>query len=153
MSIFLDISTQYALADATFGKAEQQAFDSNDDAAFDLASKQRRHNDQAYFLYLFTRFENEINQATQRLLASRVIGQPWPERRIWEAWSRIEIKEIHFLSKVEVLTDKSRIDYREVKKFYDARNRLAHGGELEDQFVVPAVAQQMHDITSNFAVT
>jgi hypothetical protein len=153
MTIFLDISSQYSLAAAPFEQAEQRAFDANDDLAFDLASKQRRHNDQAYFLYLFTRFESEVNQAVQKLLAIRVTGQPWPERRVWEAWSRVDIKDIHFLSKVEVLTDKSRTDYRDVKEFYEARNRIAHGDELEDQFVVPAVAQQMDAIVLNFVMT
>jgi hypothetical protein len=152
MSIFLDIAIQYSIADAAFSHAEQIAFEKDDDGAFDLASVQRRHNDQAYFLYLFTRFENQVNQAAQRLRAARVTGQPWAERRVWEAWSPAEIEDIHFMSKVAVLTDKSMTDYRDIQDFYKARNRLAHGDELEDQFIIPVVAQQMHDFVSRFVV-
>jgi hypothetical protein len=105
MTIFQDIADQYAIADAAFAQAEQNAFDSNDDAAFDRASEQRRHNDQAYFLYLFTRFEREVNRAAETLLTVRA-GGTWSDRRVWQAWARIEVEDIHFLSKVEVLTDK-----------------------------------------------
>jgi hypothetical protein len=153
MSIFLDIAAQHQLADAAFGEAEQRAFDAEDEEAFDLAGRQRRHNDQAYFLYLFTRFESKVNQVVESPLTARITGQPWQERRVWEAWSRVPIKDIQFLSKVEVLTDKSRTDYRAIRHFYDVRNRIAHGGEWEDEFVVQAVAQQMHDFSSRFALT
>ena len=154
MSIFSEISRQHALADAPFEQAEQRALDENDEQAFDEASKQRRHNDQAYFLYLFTRFENEVNGAVQQLLAALVhSSQPWADRRVWEAWSRGNIKGIPFLSKFEVLTDKSKPEFRQVKEFYESRNRIAHGEELEKPFIVESIAEQMDKIVTNFVVT
>jgi hypothetical protein len=151
MTIFTDIAAQYILADSAFAQGEQAAFDANDDAAFDLASAQRRHNDQAYFLYLFTRFENAVNRAVDALLAIR-LGVPWAERRIWEAWSRVEIRDIHLLSKIEVLIDKSTAEFRDVHSYYRARNLIAHGEDWESEFLVTFVAHRMDAIVTNFVV-
>ncbi len=168
MSIFQDIAAQYMLADKPFGDAVQAAFDADDDAAFDAANQQRKHNDQAYFLanqqrkhndqadflYLFTRFEREVNLAVTQLLSVRGAGTlPWADKRIWDAWSRTNIENIWFLSKVEVLTDKGRTDYRDVQEYYEARNTTAHGDDLTGSVAILAVAQKMHDIVSRFVLT
>jgi hypothetical protein len=154
MSIFQDIAAQYTLADKPFGDAVQAAFDADDDAAFDAANLQRKHNDQAYFLYLFTRFEREVNVAVTQLLSVRAAGSlPWADKRIWDAWARTDIERIWFLSKVEVLTDKGRMDYRDVQEYYDARNTIAHGDDVTGSVAILAVAQKMHDIVSRFILT
>jgi hypothetical protein len=154
MSIFQDIAAQYMLADKPFGDAVQAAFDADDDAAFDAANQQRKHNDQAYFLYLFTRFEREVNLAVTQLLSVRAAGTlPWTDTRIWDAWSRTNIENISFLSKVQVLTDKGRTDYRDVQEYYEPRNTIAHGDDLTGSVAILAVAQKMHDIVSRFVLT
>jgi len=152
MSVFLEVAGQYAVADVAFAEVEQKAFQDNDDTAFDQAGRARQHNDQAYFLYLFTRFEAAVNAATEALLATRLASaSPWSERRIWQAWSRVPVRDIALLSKVEVLTDKGRQDYRTVKEYYEGRNTIAHGGMWQAQFVVPNVAQTMNDLVQRFA--
>jgi len=154
MSIFLEVAAHYAVADAALGAEEQKAFHTDDDAAFDQAIKARQRNDQAYFLYLFTRFEAEVDAAVVALLVTRAgSSSPWLERRVWQAWSRVPIRDIAFLSKVEVLTDKGRNDYARAKEYYDGRNTIAHGGDWEAQFVVPNVAQTMHDLVQRFEIT
>jgi hypothetical protein len=152
MSVFLQIASDYAAADAAFSAAEQRAFRDDDDTAFDEAGQARQRNDQAYFLYLFTRFEAAVNAATDVVLSGRMaLTTSWSERRIWQAWSRVAVRDIGFLSKVEVLTDKGRSDYATIKGFYDGRNTIAHGGVWEAQFFVPNVAQNMTDLVQRFA--
>jgi hypothetical protein len=151
MSVFLEIAARYAVADAAFVAVEQKAFQNNDDVAFDQAGLARQHNDQAYFLYLFSRFEAEVNVASEALLAERLASTAgWSERRIWQAWSRVPVRDIAFLSKVEVLTDKGRRDYAAIREYYDGRNTIAHGGVWEAQFFVPNVAQSMNDVSQRF---
>jgi len=151
MSVFLEIADQYAVADAAFADVEQQAFKADDDAAFDRAIKARQRNDQAYFLYLFSRYEAEVNSATRTLLATRMDpALEWLERRIWQTWSRVPVRDIALLAKVEVLTDKGRVDYATAKQYYDGRNRIAHGEDWETQFFVPDVAQTMHHLVRRF---
>ncbi len=154
MSIFIEISGYYADADASFAAAEQQAFLINDDTAFDAAGKARKCNDQAYFLYLFTRLEAEVDATVGKLLVARTGSSvPWSDRRVWQAWSRNQIQDIALLSKVEVLTDKGRTDYAQIKQYYDERNKIAHGGVWQSQFFIPNVAQTMTDIVTRFTVT
>lgn len=154
MSIFLEIRGYYADTDAGFEAAEKQAFLTDDETAFDAAGEARKYNDQAYFLYLFTRLEAEINTATEKLLAARTdLAVLWADRRVWQAWSHNQIQDIAFLSKAEVLTDKGRTDYAQIKHYYDERNKIAHGGVSASQFVIPNVAQTMAEIVAKFTVT
>ncbi len=114
----------------------------------------RQRNDQAYFLYLFTRFEAEVNASSETLLATRLASTTtWSERRIWQAWSRGPVRDIAFLSKVEVLTDRGQRDYAIIKEHYDGRNNIAHGGVWQAQFFVPNVAQTMNDLPQGFVTS
>lgn len=154
MSVFLDIADQYRITDAALADRERSAFHADDDQAVDRAVKARRRNDQAYVLYLFTRYEAEVNAAIETLLAIRKsAATPWAERRVWQAWARTAVQDIALLSKVEVLTDKGRTDYAAAKTYYEGRNTIAHGEDWENPFFVPTVAQDMHDMVGRFIVT
>jgi hypothetical protein len=154
MSVFLEIAGNYAVADAAFAAVELNAFQDDEDTAFDQAGLARQHNDQAYFLYLFSRFEAAVNASSETLLATRLASIPtWSERRIWQAWSRGPVSEISFLSKVEVLTEKGRQDYTTIKDYYGGRNTIAHGGVWQVQFFIPNVAQTMNDLLQRFATS
>jgi hypothetical protein len=154
MNVFLDIADYYKVSDAAFAAAEQKAFQNDEDAAFDQAGLARQHNDQAYFLYLFSRFEAEVNACSVTLLATRLASTAiWSERRIWQAWSRGPVHDIAFLSKVEVLTDKGGRDYVSIKEYYAGRNTIAHGGVWEAQFFVPHIAQTMNDLFQRFVTS
>lgn len=154
MSIIVGLREQHAIADAAFAALEQDAFSRDDDTAFDIATEQRRLNDQAYFLYLFTRFESEVNDAVDALLQVRRDSRlPWPERRVWDAWARNGTKDIAFLSKVEVLIDKSTPLYTLVKELYKRRNAIGHGGTWGDQVFIAVIAQKLDEAISRFART
>jgi hypothetical protein len=150
MSVFSDIVDQWQIADDAFTALEQAAFTADDDASFDAAGERRKRNDQAYFLYLFTRFEDAVNKAIKVIIDNRVAGATWSERRIWEAWPLREIGNIPFMSKVEVLIDKSLNPYATIKDFYKGRNAVAHGGIWEEQLFIPTVAATMESICNSF---
>ncbi|MFZ0507289.1 MAG: hypothetical protein WAM29_04140 [Methylocella sp.] len=150
MGIFVEIADQWQIAENAFSALEQVAFAANDDASYDAADEQRKRNDQAYFLYLFTRFEGAVNHAVTIIIGNRVSGAAWSDRRIWEAWSRQGISNVHFMSKVEVLTEKSLRHYAIVKEYYDGRNSVAHGGIWSEQFLIPEIAQMIENICKSF---
>ena len=100
MSIFTDIADQWQIADGAVGDLEQAAFAADDDQRFDAADEQRKRNDQAYFLFLFTRFEDAVNEAITVIVGNRVSGVVWAERRVWEAWSGQDVTAIRFMSKI-----------------------------------------------------
>jgi hypothetical protein len=153
MSIFTDIVDQWQIADDAFAALESAAFAADDDQRFDAAGEQRKRNDQAYFLFIFTRFEDAVNQAAKIIVSNRTSAAAWPEGRIWEAWSTLvfrEKKNLHFLSKAEVITDKSRHDYELIKEYYRGRNNIGHCGIYSEQFLIPQIAQFMDTISASF---
>ena len=127
MSIFTDIADQWQIADGALGDLEQAAFAADDDQRFDAADEQRKRNDQAYFLFLFTRFEDAVNEAITVIVGNRVSGVVWAERRVWEAWLGQDVTAIRFMSKIEILMDKSLHQYGIIKEYYRGRNDIAHG--------------------------
>jgi len=152
VSVFDDIANNHLATNSVFEAAEEQAYEDSDEAAFDRAGQARKDNDQLYFLYLFTRFELEVTAAFEVIAAAGLSpATQWQERRVWQAWLRGSARDIGFLSKVEILTDKGRPDYAAIKRYYDGRNTIAHGRVWDEQFSVRAVAQDMAGLVSRFA--
>lgn len=153
MSIFTDIADQWQIADNAFSALESAAFAANNDAEYDVASEQRKRNDQAYFLFLFTRFEQAVNEAARIIVNNRSSGVAWQDRRIWKAWEDLTFKNnknMHFLSKLEVVMDKSLHNYQSIREYYNGRNNIGHGGIYSKQFVIPEVANCMDTLSSSF---
>lgn len=154
MAIFSEIVDQWTIADTALSDLETQAFATDNEPLFDKASEMRRRNDQAYFLYLFTRFEAAVNEALLIVRDNRTDHTiPWSDRRIWETLRRREVKNVSFLTRVEILIDKSGPDYANVKSYYDGRNNVAHGGVWDEQFVIPAIAAEMEALALAFPTT
>jgi hypothetical protein len=154
VSIFSEIVDQWTIAETALSDIESHAFANDDDALFDKANEMRKRNDQAYFLYLFTRFEAAVNEAVLIVRDNRTVPTiPWSERRIWETLSKREVKDVAFLTRVEILIDKSRTEYSKVKSYYEGRNKVAHGGVWDEQFVIPAIASAMENLTQTFPTT
>ncbi|NEU95973.1 hypothetical protein [Bradyrhizobium uaiense] len=154
MSIFSEIIDQWVIAETAFSDIESRAFANDDEPLFDNASEMRKRNDQAYFLYLFTRFEAAVNEAVVIVRGNRTLPSiPWPERRMWETMNNREIKNVAFLTRVEILMDKSSSDYATVKSYYDGRNKVAHGGVWDEQFVIPSIASTMETLMHGFPTT
>ncbi len=154
MSIFTDIAEQWQITDDEFAALESAAVEANDDHGFDSASEQRKRNDQAYFLFIFTRFEDAVNQAVKTIISNRTPSEaPWTDRRIWEAWSKLVFKDdksTNFLSKAEVIADKSGHHYQRIREYYKGRNNIGHGGQYSEQFFIPDIARFMDIISASF---
>lgn len=137
MGVFDDFRSQYAVADDSFDITEINAFGKNDDAAFDLVSQQRKLNDQAYFLYLFTRFEGEVNKAVDDLFTAKG-GKDvlWSDRRIWDAVRSRQTHEIPFMTRLQLLIDKGNVQFNDVSQLYRGRNAIAHGGSWQEENLV-----------------
>jgi len=96
LSLFLDIIDQHARTDQNFVEDIQDAIAASDDAAFDAALECRSRNDQAYFLYMFTRLETVINDSFKVLLTNRSVGD-WDIARPWLQFSEQKIQKIPLL--------------------------------------------------------
>ncbi|AWN47266.1 hypothetical protein DK419_13840 [Methylobacterium terrae] len=154
MSIFRELADQYAIADGAFAALESRAFARDDDGAYDVAVRQREHNDRSYFLYVFTRFETTVNEAVERLLSIRCATvTPWPERRVWETLRRSKLADVAFLIRVQLLLDKSQVDYAYIRRLYESRNGIGHGGDWTRPYDVADVAARLETIAGTVHVT
>lgn len=154
MSIFRELADQYAITDSAFAALESHAFAQDDDSAYDAAVRQRERNSRAYFLYVFTRFENAVNEAVERLLSVRCSDAlPWPERRVWETLRKSRLSDVAFLIRVQLLLDKSRAHYAYVYRLYESRNGIGHGGDWTQPYDVADVATRLEIIAGAFHLT
>lgn len=126
MSIFLDIIDQHARTDQLFVQAINVALAAVDEAAFDEAFENRNHNDQAYFLYLFTRLEAVINASFEILVSNRAVGA-WDVSRPWDHFSEQKTQDIALLVKAAMLTPKGHQDWTKIQEYYRERNLIGHG--------------------------
>jgi len=152
LSIFLDIIDQHAATDQIFVKSINDALAALDAAAFDKAFETRSHNDQAYFLYLFTRLEAVINASFDLLLRNRVVG-PWDTSRPWLHFSEQKTQDIPLLVKAAMLTQKGHQDWTKIQEYYRERNLIGHGRQWAQPLVIPRVGQEMDDIVNRFNTT
>lgn len=80
MTIFNEIVKQHAKSDKIFQKEASKA---RSDRSLENIMAARDRNDQAYFLFLFSRLEAEINLAADKLINSRCTGKLWTQNRAW----------------------------------------------------------------------
>jgi len=152
LSVFLDIIDQHARTDQNFEQSINDALAAVDDAAFDAAFESRSHNDQAYFLYLFTRLEAVINDSFEVLVTNRAVGA-WDIARPWLHFSEQKTQDIALLVKAAMLTQKGHQDWTKIQEYYRERNLIGHGRRWAQPLVIPSVSQDMHDIVSRFNIT
>jgi hypothetical protein len=100
----------------------------------------RYHNDQATFLYLFTRLEGCINDYCRRaILQEKTRLRNWNRRRSWDILDESRIERIPFMNRVALLTDIRGRDYALVQSYYRARNEIAHGRMSSSSVAIPTI--------------
>lgn len=127
MTIFDDIATLYFSIDADLLNKELECRIrryTRKEAEF---QNRRALNDMAYFLFLFTRFEDRVNLRATQLIAKKKTTI-WSQKRAWEILDKNHKAErLFFMDKVALLTEKGNQDYNLINSYYDQRNRIAHG--------------------------
>ena len=97
--------------------------------------KKRELNDQAYFLFMFTRLEDRIKKLSIKLIEDKYNNlKNWNYRRTWEILYQRRKKGIYFLDRVALLTKFGQADYLLIKDYYEQRNNIGHGGQ---SFTIP----------------
>lgn len=106
-------------------------------------------NDHAYFLYVFTRLEGKIRELSDKLINKKVSAlKDWKQNRVWDVIKKQSSEDkLSFLFRVSLLTPKDRNYYCLIKKYYDQRNKIAHGGNFT---IVIDVGIVLNEIKSLF---
>ena len=99
--------------------------------------KKRKLNDQAYFLFMFTRLEDKISQESAKLIKRKKESiQSWKQKVPWDI---LHSDKMTFKNKLPLLTEKGNTDYNLVIEYYDERNSIAHGGNFIKGVIIPNV--------------
>jgi hypothetical protein len=139
MGIFQELAKQYDLIDNAYAAEEFRAKRYGwlkKEAAF---QRKRLFNDQAYFLFMFTRLEARITlEASNLIRRKRATQASWRAKAPWTTMDS-DAGKIHFKARLALLTEKGRRDYELVCRYYEERNSLAHGGGFTTSISIPSV--------------
>lgn len=128
MTIFDEIEVLYLAIDNPYAIEEGSArFKNYTKKAAHLARK-RSLNDQAYFLFMFTRLEEKIRELSDNRISGRIarLGN-WRDRRTWEILQRSGDR-LSLLDRVSLLTTFNGADYQLIQRYKKQRDTIAHGG-------------------------
>lgn len=105
-------------------------------------------NANAYLALLIGQLEVEINRLCQELIRERRSSSTWEQRRAWDILDAADdrIRNIPFLNRVALLTDKGGMVYKRAKQLYETRNKIAHGDLLTESLDVAEIAKDIERI-------
>lgn len=141
MNIFDQLGKIYTEIDSGYASKELIAtFKGHHKKEAEYAAK-RRYNDQAYFLYMFTRLEGRIRELSDNLIDDKIAKlSNWKFRRAWEIMDK---KNLHFMKRVALLSRKGFADYNLIQQYYEQRNEIGHGNNFTIVISIPIVINDM----------
>lgn len=120
-TIYFEIDNIYSVNEAAARARRHNRVEAN-------YRRKRELNDQAYFLFMFTRLEDRIRELSIKLIDNKYNNLTnWNHRRTWEILHKRK-KDIPLLDRVALLTQIGQTDYNLIKRYYDQRNNIGHGG-------------------------
>jgi len=107
--------------------------------------RKRQLNDQAYFLFMFTRIEDRVRNLSDNLIDNKVTAlSDWKIKRTWEIINKQKSNDsLHFMNRVALLTQKGHDDYNLIQRYHDQRNNIGHGGAFTIAISIPTVIADM----------
>lgn len=146
MNIFDQLGRIYSEIDSNYASLEIDARSKGQyrkEATFTL---KRQLNDQAYFLFMFTRIEDRIRSLSDNLIDNKIAKlTDWKVKRTWEIiQTQKKNGSLHFLNRVTLLTQKGQADFNLIKMYYDQRNKIGHGGTFTIPISIPTVITDMN---------
>lgn len=140
MTIFDELASQYHKIDDEYSSKEFEASRRGWRRKERQFRRIREINDQAYFLFMFTRLEDYIRQQSSDLIKKKKKSiSSWKQRAAWTILPSDPDKQMVFLNRLALLTEKGGADYNLVSQYYDERNSVAHGGNFIRQISMPTV--------------
>jgi hypothetical protein len=104
-------------------------------------------NDHAYFMLVFGRFEQHINQQCDNLITRKTASPQWRRRRLRDGIDDLE--RYGFMRKVNLLLDRGRAESGRIRNIYqDIRCVIAHGGSNTlGPIVLPTLAAELRTLS------
>lgn len=140
MSVFDELETQYNEIDQWYSSLEFQASSRGWARKERHYHKRREINDQAYFLFMFSRLEDRIREESAKLIQMKQGSiSSWKQRAAWDILPNKPDDEFNFRNRLALLTKKGASDFNLVSEYYKERNSIAHGGNFTKSISMPTV--------------
>lgn len=141
MNIFKELEILYREIDNFYAQKELNARDRGWHKKEKEWSKKRELNDHAYYLFMFTRLEYHIREQSSKLITNKRSNLTnWKQKRVWDILPKTKDSDsISFLNRAALLLDKGTHYYQKIKKYYELRNTLGHGGIFSSPVSIPNV--------------
>ncbi len=135
MKIVVELEHLYSVLNKEYTNKEFLARKNGYTKAEQSWKRKRELNEQAYFLFLFTRLEGHVRSETSKLITKKQTNlSGWKKQSVWRTLPKEKDKDgITFLNRVSLLINKGNTDFQRIKDYYDQRNSLGHG----DVFTIP----------------
>lgn len=150
MNIFEELEVIYSEIDNYYAQKELGARNISNSAQEREFSRKRELNDHAYYLFMFTRFEDHIREESSKLIKqSQDNITDWNQRRPWDILPNDKRSDkLFFLNRVALLVDKGSHHYQSIKGYYELRNTIGHGGTFTTPISIPTVVNDFNQYSS-----
>ena len=141
MNVFDELETQYIEIDDYYSMLQLRAVDRRWARAEIKCRRKRKINDQAYFLFMFSRLEDRIREESAKLIRKKHnSNMSWKKKAPWKILPhKPDDRRMHFMNRLALLTEKDAADYMLAKDYYKQRNSIAHGGDFIQPINMPDV--------------
>ncbi len=120
---FSELKDLYSELNEFLATQHGEAVRSEDLKTAETCTQKNIHNDQAYFLYLFTRLEGRINEKIQK--------------------EKSELNEAYFMDKVQWIFSQNQQAQQRIQKYYEEPNSIGHGADFNQVISMRTVVPQI----------
>lgn len=149
MNVFDQLGEIYYEIDTLYANKEASALSKgnlNDEMEF---SGNRQFNNQAYFLFMFTRLEDRVKSLSESLIDNHSTSlTDWKIKGAWDILSKRK-ENIAFMDRVALLTKINDSDYNLIQSYYNLRNAIGHGKPYNTPIDMPKVIADMKRLYSD----
>jgi len=144
MNIFDELEAQYNEIDGRYSSGEFDCGQRGWHRKKQEYRRKRKINDQAYFVFMFSRLEYRIREESAKLIRKKKGSiSSWKQRAAWEILPGRPDAELHFRKRLALLTEKGGRDFNLVSGYYRERNSVAHGGSFINPVIMPNVITEL----------
>lgn len=144
MNIFDELEAQYNEIDNQYSSIEFDCSRRGWSRKEQEYKRKREINDQAYFVFMFSRLEDRIREESAKLIRKKKSSiSSWKQKASWEILPSQPDAELHFKKRLTLLTEKGGRDFNLVSDYYKERNSIAHGGSFISPISMPTVIVEL----------
>jgi hypothetical protein len=144
MNVFNEITSQYNEIDNLYSTKEFEALRRRWVKKEKIYQRKRELNDQAYFVFMFSRLEDKIREESSKLIIRKKSSiSSWKQKAAWEILPNNPDDDLHFKKRLALLTEKGNADYNLISEYYKERNSIAHGGSFTLPISMPTVVREL----------